>query len=87
MRTTIHAENHSPAKNYDEALRRVAQEWGVQNEYWDVFGERHIASSEIQRSILRSMGFEVDSLEQLNAASKRRAELDWAVLAPPTLAA
>lgn len=85
MRTTIHAENHLPAKNIDEALRRAAQAWGVQHEYWDVFGKRHIANSGIQRSILRSMGFAVDSLEDLNAASKRRAELDWAVLAPPTL--
>ena len=56
MRTS--AENYSPATSYEEALRRAARVWGVQDEYWDILGNRHVADPDIQRSILRSMGFE-----------------------------
>ena len=83
MRTP--AEDFSPATTYEEALRRAARVWGVQEEYWDVFGNRHIADAEIERSILRSMGFQPDSLASLNDAIGRRADLEWALLAPPTL--
>jgi 4-alpha-glucanotransferase len=83
MRTS--AELYSPATSYDEALRRAARAWGVQEEYWDIFGNRHVADSDIQRSILSSMGFQPDSLENLNAAIRRRADLEWARLAPSTL--
>jgi 4-alpha-glucanotransferase len=83
MRTS--AEPYSPATNYEEALRRAALVWGVQEEYWDIFGNRHVADSDIQRSILSSMGFQPDSLENLNGAIRKRADLEWALLAPPTL--
>ncbi len=79
------AEDYSPATSYEEGLRRAARAWGVQEEYWDVFGNKHSADAEIERSILRSMGFQPDSLANLNHAIRRRADLEWAVLAPPTL--
>lgn len=83
MRTSV--ENYSPATDYDEALRRAARAWGIQDEYWDIWGNHHLAEPDVQRSILRSMGFDPDSLETLNAAIRRRAELDWGTLAPATL--
>ena len=57
----------------------------MEDEYWDIWGNRHIAEPEVQRSILQSMGFEPASLQGLNAAIQRRHDLDWAPLAPPTL--
>ena len=78
-------EDYSPAQTYEEALRRAARAWGIQDEYWDIFGKRHIAGPEIQRAILSSMGFASDSLENLNAAVRRRGELEWATLGPATL--
>ena len=46
--------------------------WGVQEEYWDVFGNKHSADAEIERSILRSMGFQPDSLVNLNHRNSRK---------------
>ena len=48
------AENYSPATTYDEALARAAAVWGVQAEYWDIFGNRHVTTPEVQSSILES---------------------------------
>ena len=79
------AENYSPATTYDEALARAAAVWGVQAEYWDIFGNRHVTTPEVQSSILESLGFRSDSIDELNAAIRQRAELDWAVLAPACL--
>ena len=70
------AEDYSPATSYEEGLRRAARAWGVQEEYWDVFGNKHVADAEIERSILRSMGFQPDSLASLNDAIRRRADLE-----------
>lgn len=78
-------ETYSPAKSYDEALRRAANAWGVLPEYWDIFGKHHVTAPDVQRSILESMGFRPDSLENLNEAIRKRAELEWAVLTPATL--
>ncbi|HYP05960.1 MAG TPA: 4-alpha-glucanotransferase [Bryobacteraceae bacterium] len=83
MRTPL--EDLSPANSYDEALARAARAWGVQDEYWDIFGQRHVTNAGVQRSILDSMGFRPDTVESLNDAIRRRADLEWAVLVPPTL--
>jgi 4-alpha-glucanotransferase len=82
MRTSV---DYSPANSYEEALRRAALAWGVQDEYWDIFGNRHITPPEVQRTILNSLGFATDSLANLNQAIERCGDLHWAPLAPPTL--
>lgn len=79
------ADSFSPADSYDKALTRAANAWGVQEEYWDIFGKRHTTSPDVQRSILESMGFKTTSLEELNDAIRQRAQLEWAILAPPCL--
>lgn len=76
---------YAPASTYDEALRRATRAWGVLDEYWDIFGIRHVTEPDVQRTILRSLGFCPDSVEQLNEAVRRRAELEIAPLAPVTL--
>ena len=78
-------ENYSPVSVYEEALSRASGAWGIQPEYWDIFGNRHVADPDVQRSILRSMGFNPDSVETLNEALRLHADLEWAVPAPPTL--
>src|SRR5690606_36112694 len=78
-------ENYSPAETYDEALQRAATAWGVQPEYWDIWGQRHSAGPELQKTVLSSMGFQTGSTEELNTAIRRRQELEWGVPAPATL--
>jgi hypothetical protein len=74
-----------PAKNYEEALHHAARRWGVQQEYWDIFGVRHVSPPEVERLILTSLGVNADSLESLNAAIEEQMWRQWASLVPPTL--
>ncbi|MEO7918610.1 MAG: hypothetical protein ABIT01_04050, partial [Thermoanaerobaculia bacterium] len=46
----------------------LARQLGVDTEYWDVTGERHVASVEAVLAVLRSMGHELDGLGTVAAA-------------------
>ncbi len=60
------------AVNYDDALWRAAAESAVDTSYWDIFGhERHVGREALQ-SILRSLGWNVDTFETLNEGRRNR---------------
>jgi 4-alpha-glucanotransferase len=40
----------------DAELAEAAQAGGIETEYWDVWGRQHLASTEVQRAILKSLG-------------------------------
>jgi 4-alpha-glucanotransferase len=42
----------------DAELAEAAQAGGIETEYWDVWGRRHLASPEVQRAILKSLGMD-----------------------------
>jgi 4-alpha-glucanotransferase len=50
------------------SLQRAAEYCGIQSEFWDIFGQHHIASAEAQRSIVQSLGFRPDHLDEDLAA-------------------
>jgi len=37
-------------------LSAVAQAWGIETEYWDVWGKQHRASPLVEKAILESLG-------------------------------
>jgi 4-alpha-glucanotransferase len=74
-----------PAESYEEGLHRAAQLWGVQEEYWDIFGVRHAAPPEVERLILTSLGVDAGSRESLNAAIEEQIWQEWSSIVPPTL--
>ncbi len=45
---------------YEEALERAAERWGVQREYWDIWGKHHRATPEMIAAVLRSLGVDAD---------------------------
>lgn len=73
----------SPAE--EEALSRTAAFFGIQSEYWDVRGVRHVAEAEVLRAILRAMGVDCCSRETLDAAVEEALWEEWSQLLPPVL--
>ena len=70
---------------YEEALERAAERWGVQREYWDIWGKHHRATPEMIAAVLRSLGVDAGSREELDEALAREIRSEWQRLVPPTL--
>ncbi len=58
----------------EKALDRAAVEWGIEREFWDIFGQHHIASPETEAKILAALGVDVSSKESVDDARRRRFE-------------
>jgi 4-alpha-glucanotransferase len=78
-------ETFVPAATYEEALKRACGLWGVQEEYWDIWGQRHIAAPEVQRKVLSSLGVPAGTRESLNEAIEERAWQEWSSVVAPTI--
>ena len=74
-----------PFSTYDEALEWAAKTWGIQPDYWDIFGTHHFTSPETKRAILESLGITADSKEALEKALGQRSHNEWSRLVPPCL--
>jgi 4-alpha-glucanotransferase len=59
--------------------------WGVEPEYWDIWGHHHVIPPETQKKILESLGAPVDSRKSLDAAMEQRKWNEWSRITPPTL--
>ena len=68
---------------YDEALDRAAETWGIQPDYWDIFGNRHVTSPQTKRAILESLGIPADTKEGLEQALEEKTRAEWSRLLPP----
>lgn len=70
---------------YDEVLDLAAETWGIQPDYWDIFGKHHVTSAETKRAILESLGIRSDTKEALERALEERSRGEWSRLLPPCL--
>ena len=74
-----------PSANYNEALDRAAEAWGIQPEYFDIWGTRHITLLDTKRAILQSLGIRTDTKEDLDAAVDERVRDEWVRVVPACL--
>src|ERR1700722_3520119 len=70
---------------FDDALRSAAEQNGVQQQFWDIFGRPHVTSPETNRAILTAIGFDCSSEAALEASLHRREEAENSRLMPPVL--
>jgi 4-alpha-glucanotransferase len=66
-----------------QALDRAAEMWGVEPEFWDIWGKRHITSAGAKASILRAFGVDAGTRESLDAAMEQRMRGEWTRFLPP----
>jgi 4-alpha-glucanotransferase len=59
----------------EEGLAQLAAMCGLQAEYYDIWGGRHLTTPDTQRAILRAMGLRIDSLPGLDAELRRQAAI------------
>ena len=74
-----------PFSTYNEALDGAAKAWGIQPDYWDIFGKHHVTSLDTKRAILESLGIPAASKEELERALDHRSRAQWSRLVPPCL--
>jgi 4-alpha-glucanotransferase len=72
-----------PSATYDEALDRAAETWGIQPDYWDIWGQHHITPPETKRAILASLGIRADTKEELDHALDHRFRDESSRVLPP----
>jgi 4-alpha-glucanotransferase len=72
-----------PTESYDRALQRAAQLSGIEAEFWDIFGNRHITSRETNRAIVSALGISAEDGEQLAAGVACLEQAEWTELLEP----
>lgn len=77
----------APSDTYESALERAADLFGVEREYWDIWGKHHDAPAETIASALRSMGIDAGSTQSLDGAVEARLADEWSLMTPATLVA
>ena len=74
----------SPSSTYEQALNRAAELWGVEPEYWDIWGNQHRATAEGIVAVLESLGVATGSTEDLDQAWEQRIWDRWSRVVPAT---
>src|SRR5205807_2306041 len=62
----------------DDSIRLTAEQNGVQQQFWDIFGKPHITTVETNRAILTALGLDCSSEEALWLSAERLAQQDSA---------
>jgi len=75
--------SYEPAGTYTQALDRAARHWGIEPEYTDTWGKRHLTPSEIKRAILEALGVAATTKEGLNQAVEEWLWEEWNRILPP----
>jgi 4-alpha-glucanotransferase len=73
-----------PARDFEDAVHRAAVEWGIQREFWDIFGNYHASTANTEARILASIGVPSSSLDEIEHARVRRFEASVDKILPAT---
>jgi len=71
-----------PSNSYEELLDRAARLWGIDPEYWDIWGRHHVTSAGTKQAILRAMGVDTSDADSLARAIASRERNESSQLLP-----
>jgi 4-alpha-glucanotransferase len=74
-----------PSDQLDQQLHQAATVFGIETEYWDVFGTKHEASRDLLVAILSSLGVDTATSDSLRNALEKRSWMQWCKPLPSTL--
>ena len=66
-------------------LDEAAKLWGIEQEYWDIWGKKHRASAAVQRAILLSLGVDAGTSKSIEQAQEEKLQQAWLRPMPSTL--
>src|SRR5260370_15421624 len=67
------------------ALEHAADLWGIEREFWDIWGKRHETPPETQKGVLKSLGVDTSSEEAIERALSDRQSREWSRPLAPTI--
>lgn len=70
---------------HEKPLDRAAGLWGIEPQYWDIWGRLHVTSDDTKRAILAAMGVPTSSSLEIADAVDQRVRSEWERLVPPCL--
>ncbi len=66
-------------------IEEAARAWGIETDYWDIWGKQHHASPTLETAILRSLGVNLRSKTSLREAIELRQQRQWRSPLAPTV--
>jgi len=69
--------------DFDEAVCAAAAQFGVQREYWDIFGRSHPLNAPLAARILQTFGIDASSPATLAGSLDHHERQQWNQLSPP----
>ena len=77
------SQNTTPA--YLNLLDEACLLYGIEPEYWDIWGQHHVPDPEVKIAILRAKGVDCSSEESLAASLERHKQHEAECVLPHTL--
>lgn len=71
--------------SHRQLLDRAASQWGIEPEFWDIWGHLHVTEPETKAAILNALGVASGSPAELEEALNERQRSEWSRIAPPSL--
>jgi 4-alpha-glucanotransferase len=66
-------------------IEQAARAWGIETDYWDIWGKQHHASAALEAAILGSLGVDMQSKASLQEAIELRRQRHARSPLPPTI--
>jgi 4-alpha-glucanotransferase len=76
-----------PLETFEQLLDRAAAVYGIEPEFWDIWGRRHITGVRAKQALLAGMGIAAGNAEELARSLAEIARREWARLLPPSVVA
>jgi len=71
------------SENYGQLLDFAARLWGIEPDYWDIWGRQYFTSNETKQAILKGIGVRAESGQSLRESIEARRRKEWMRLVPP----
>ena len=72
-------------QDFGASLRAAAEQFGIQPEYWDIFGNRHELTPELAHHLLSAIGMSAGSEDELARSLAARERQQWEQMTPPVV--
>src|SRR5579885_2569270 len=72
-------------RDYEVLLDRLADYYGIDAEYHDIYGQRHVVGADTKRRLLAAMGVSVESRDAIAHALQARLDRWWTDACDPVL--
>jgi 4-alpha-glucanotransferase len=76
-----------PLESFEQLLDRAAAAYGIEPEYWDIWGRHHVTGAPAKQALLAGMGIAAGNAGELGRSLAEIARCEWQRLLPPSIVA